>query len=300
MKLSSLNLNTVSYKSNTTEQKPVNNPPSQTKPSEDSAGNNYKKTALAVTGLVILGIGIYKSKSIIKGLKKISGHTEPHKPEIKPETKAPQSKPEVKIEVKPESKPEKIEKPAETLKENLPEIKEETHEVLTPEIVYIPPKKPRMNPRKNKSNEIIVIDEKGHILERRPKTENPFNRSNPFNFEQNRGPVYGYGERRTQSQNRPNGFDKTMNVVDDVTDCIILNEMLNHGGSGIRNSMENIAEKLKTDFTPSESGFFENIGESLRNIGESIGDTLHNIGEGIGDTFGDIGEGAGDFLGDLF
>lgn len=266
MRLSALNL--ISYKSNysvnsvnNNTQQINNNQQIQQKPVENTSKSNYKKIGLVLTGLVLLGIGIYKGKSLLNGVKDVATQSEPRKPYVKPE-----------INIKPK-------------KENVEQTSEMASEVVNAEVVHVPPKPKNSTSKQHKSKDIIVIDEKGNILETKTNRENSSQRTNPFDFE--------------QKTSNGSAFDRTMEVVDDVTDAIILDDLLFHGGSGVKGAMETVTENIKPDVTTSGTGFFENIGDSLSNISESIGESLHNFGEGLGDTFSNFTENFGENIGDM-
>lgn len=280
MRLAPISLNTISYKSNnsvsTTNsvQQQNESVQPQTMPEDKSKKINYKKVALALAGIALVGVGLYKGKSIMNGLKKASSQAEHGKPNVKPDTH--------------NVKTDNLERTAETLKETLSQGKENVSEVVNAEVVYIPPKKSTNTSRRNKSNDIVVIDESGNILERRPNinTENKSQKTNPFDFQQKR------------RDSKEGVFDRTVDTIDDVTDAIILDDILFHGGSGLKGAMESVTENIKPNVIPEESGFFSGFGENLSNWGESISDSLHNLGEGFGDTFTNFTEGLGDTLGD--
>ena len=281
MRLAPLSLNTISYKSNnsvnTTNsvQQQKENVPPQTMTEDKSKNINYKKVALALAGIALVGVGLYKGKSMMNGLKKASSQAEHRKPYIKPD-------------IKNEIKPENVERTAETVKDTLSQGKEKVSDVVNAEVVYVPPKKPATTPKQKKSNDIVVIDESGNILGRRSNinTENKSQKTNPFDFQQKR------------ADSKESVFDRTMGTIDDVTDAIILDDVLFHGGSGLKSEIENLTGNLKPNVIPEESGFFSGLGENLSNLGESISDSLHNLGEGFGDAFTNFTEGFGDTLGD--
>lgn len=280
MRLAPLSLNTISYKSNNSvntansAQQPNESVQPRTITEEKSKKINYKKVALALAGVALVGVGLYKGKSILNGLKKATSQAEHSKPDIKPDIHNAET--------------ENLERTAETLKETLSQGKENVSEVVNAEVVYIPPKKSTNTSRRNKSNDIVVIDESGNILERRPNinTENKSQKTNPFDFQQKR------------RDSKEGVFDRTVDTIDDVTDAIILDDILFHGGSGLKGAMESVTENIKPNVIPEESGFFSGFGENLSNWGESISDSLHNLGEGFGDTFTNFTEGLGDTLGD--
>ena len=76
MRLAPLSLNTISYKSNNSVntansvQQPNESVQPRTITEEKSKKINYKKVALALAGVALVGVGLYKGKSILNGLKK--------------------------------------------------------------------------------------------------------------------------------------------------------------------------------------------------------------------------------------
>ena len=132
MRLAPLSLNTISYKSNNSVntansvQQPNESVQPRTITEEKSKKINYKKVALALAGVALVGVGLYKGKSILNGLKKATSQAEHSKPDIKPDIHNVET--------------ENLERTAETLKETLSQGKENVSEVVNAEVVYIPPK----------------------------------------------------------------------------------------------------------------------------------------------------------------
>ena len=257
MKISPILNNPIAYKSTNEDKK--TSPQSQPEQTAQTK-HNYRNTIIAGTGIILLAAGIYKRKSINNFIKKIFNSSEKVHPEPKPEN------------VKPSEVIPAEGKASET-------IPEEAVETLTPDSIYIPPKKPAAEQTRKKPTQ-IVIDEKGNILSRNSNPQSNTSRnSNPFNSGTTRGRTTNFSNtNRNQRRNDANRRD------DYFTDYIILDDYPNNNQIGRRSSVDNFSERYKTDH-PSESSIWDNISDRLHDIEDTIDDYADNFCDDFFDDF---------------
>lgn len=142
MKVTSINFNSKVNYSSKPRQRVFSDTENQ-KPTEKKS--KLKKFALLATGLFLVGFGIMKFKEIKGFFNKVSK-------EIK---ESPVFQRPSVTEIKQEAKV------AEKITEN---VSEKTTSALTPDIIYVPEKRPKIRLKEKKGQTIVHIDEKGNII----------------------------------------------------------------------------------------------------------------------------------------
>ncbi|MCM1264789.1 MAG: hypothetical protein NC200_01200 [Candidatus Gastranaerophilales bacterium] len=238
--------------------------------SEENLKKGYKNTILLAAGLGLLALGLCFRKNI-RGLFK-----EASKP-IERETeriKSNESKLENAVELKKDS---------EIIEEIIPE-ETDFDTVFGPRIEARKQQQP-------KQNKVIVIDEKGNVVEQQ-RTQNRTN--NPFEARFDRQRTKQTKEEKTTNYTE-DIKNAAIDTADIATDCILWHEILNSGTRG----GGSVAEDVISGVEKGGTGIFDGLAERLSNIADNISDNIGGFFDNIGESIGDIGEGIGDSLADI-